>query len=395
MTPKSFYTFLLGLATLALAATLPPTDYDVIIVGGGPAGLSALSGFSRVRRRAALFDSHEYRNGPTREMHDVIGNDGTPPAKFRALAREQISRYDTATFIDREILSIEQQQLADLEPNLTTTTTTVFRATDATGASYTARKIVLGTGLVDVLPTTPGLQESFGKGIFWCPWCDGYEHRDQPLGILGTLPHIVSSVLEISTLNTDIIAFVNGSHTEPADAALTLQTPHWKAQLAASNARIENRTIAAIERVQDGGRVHDDRARDQQFDVFRVRFTEGEPVLRNAFLTNFETAQRSRIPAQLGLDMKDGKVDTSVYSGMRTSVPGVFAVGDCNSDGSTNVPHAMFSGKRAAVYGHVEMAREESAAAIAKRGLSRRAMEKETERIIGNELEDLWDRAKV
>ncbi|KKK14513.1 hypothetical protein AOCH_001598 [Aspergillus ochraceoroseus] len=381
MTPKSFYTFLLGLATLALAATLPPTDYDVIIVGGGPAGLSALSGFSRVRRRAALFDSHEYRNGPTREMHDVIGNDGTPPAKFRALAREQISRYDTATFIDREILSIEQQQLADLEPNLTTTTTTtVFRATDATGASYTAAR-------------SPA--RILRKGHLLVPWCDGYEHRDQPLGILGTLPHIVSSVLEISTLNTDIIAFVNGSHTEPADAALTLQTPHWKAQLAASNARIENRTIAAIERVQDGGRVHDDRARDQQFDVFRVRFTEGEPVLRNAFLTNFETAQRSRIPAQLGLDMKDGKVDTSVYSGMRTSVPGVFAVGDCNSDGSTNVPHAMFSGKRAAVYGHVEMAREESAAAIAKRGLSRRAMEKETERIIGNELEDLWDRAKV
>jgi hypothetical protein len=137
--------------------------------------------------------------------------------------------------------------------------------------------------------------------------------------------------------------------------------------------------------------------------------------VRNAFLTNFETAQRSSLPYDLGLVMKDGKIDTSINPGMRTSRAGVFAVGDANSDGSTNVPHAMFSGKRAAVFGHgiyfplsvftedggltyidaVELAREEMAAAISKRSLSTRALHKEAERAMGNELETLWEKVNA
>jgi thioredoxin reductase len=128
--------------------------------------------------------------------------------------------------------------------------------------------------------------------------------------------------------------------------------PDWRAQIAAYNVRIENRTIASFTRLQDGGEMQNE-AHDQQIDIFRVDFTEGEPVIRNAFLTNFGTVQRSSLPYDLDLVMTDdGKIDTSSYSGMRTSLAGVFAVGDCNSDGSTNVPHAMFSGKRAAVFGH-------------------------------------------
>ncbi|KAL3462547.1 hypothetical protein BJX64DRAFT_299478 [Aspergillus heterothallicus] len=378
----------LGLAlTGALAATIPETDFDVIVVGGGPAGLSALSGLSRVRRTAALFDSHQYRNDPTREMHDVIGNDGTPPAVFRAAARAQISNYTTASFIDTTI--------TEITPVDNSNYTTFFRATDNTGAEYTARKVVLATGLIDVLPSTPGLVEGFGKGIFWCPWCDGYEHRDQPFGILGDISHIVSSLLEITTLNTDIIAFVNGTYTDDNVSALEESYPDWRAQIAAYGVSIENRTIASFTRLQDGGEVQNE-AHDQQLDVFRVDFTEGEPVVRNAFLTNFGTAQRSSLPYDLGLNMtEDGKIDTSSFSGMRTSLRGVFAIGDANSDGSTNVPHAMFSGKRAAVYGHVELAREEMAAKIAKRSLSSRELQKEAERLVGDDMEKIWERVKA
>ncbi|KAL4903450.1 hypothetical protein BDW74DRAFT_168969 [Aspergillus multicolor] len=375
----------LSLAGAALSVVIPETDYDVIVVGGGPAGLSVLSGLARVRRKAVIFDSGHYRNDPTREMHDVIGNDGTPPAVFRAAARAQIANYSTASFIDNEITSIV--------PVNHTNATTFFRATDSTGAEYTARKVVLATGLIDVLPSTPGLIEGFGKGIFWCPWCDGYEHRDQPFGILGTLPHIVSSVLEIYTLNTDIIAFVNGSYTDEYVSTLTSSYPNWQAQMSAYNISIDNRTIESFERIQDGGENRNDQG--QQFDKFLVHFTEGDPVERNAFLTNFETAQRSSLPYDLGLAMQGGKIDTSINPGMRTSLPGVFAVGDCNSDGSTNVPHAMFSGKRAAVFLHVEAAREESAAAISKRSLSTRALQKEAERAMGDDLEKLWAKIKA
>lgn len=120
--------------------------------------------------------------------------------------------------------------------------------------------------------------------------------------------------------------------------------------MAAYNVSIDNRTIESFEHLQDGGENRNEAG--QQFDIFRVNFAQGEPVIRNAFLTNFGTRQHSTLPRELGLAMKDGKIDTSTYSGMRTSMAGVFAVGDCNSDGSTNVPHAMYTGKKAAVYSH-------------------------------------------
>ncbi|GES65703.1 sulphydryl oxidase Sox [Aspergillus terreus] len=385
MAPKSLLYTLFSSLTAALAASVPDTGYDVIVVGGGPAGLSALSGLSRVRRTAVMFDSGEYRNAPTRNMHDVIGNDGTPPAEFRGLAREQISRYDTASIVDKKIVTIA--------PLTDDNATAYFEATDTDGTVYSARKVVLATGLQDLLPATPGLEEIWGKGAYWCPWCDGYEHRDQPIGIVGSLADAVGSMLEIHTLNTDIVALANGTQTPEVEAQLAADKPDWQAQLAAWNVRIDNRTIESFRRLQDGEEHQDDQGR--QFDIFEVRFTDGSTLVRNAFITNFPTAQRSTLPADLGLQMVDGKIDTSSFSGMRTSLPGVFAIGDANSDGSTNVPHAMFSGKRAAVYMHVEMAREESAAAISKRNLpSRRAMEKEAERLMGRDLEALWEQVQ-
>ncbi|CAI7640503.1 hypothetical protein N7533_012793 [Penicillium manginii] len=374
----------LSLSLLAASAeVIPKTDYDVIVVGGGPAGLSALSGVSRVRRSALLFDDHRYRNGPTRNMHDVIGNDGTPPDEFRGLAREQISKYPSAHFKNGTVKSITSTGTDDVS---------AFTVTDATGKNYTARKIVLGTGLRDVLPDTPGLQESFGKGIWWCPWCDGWEHRDQPLGVLGNLSDVFGSVLETNTLFSDITAFVNGTQNPEGEAQATASHDDWKEQLKAWNVKIDNRTITSIERIQDGA-VHQNKTLDAQYDKFLVHFTEGEPVERGAFITNFHTAQRTDLAYKMGLNVSDEKivVDTS---GMRASEFGVYAIGDANSDGSTNVPHAMFSGKKAAVYLHVQLSREDSASKISKRGdLSYRELEKEARRAIGDNLEPQWAKA--
>ncbi|OQD82416.1 hypothetical protein PENANT_c021G05111 [Penicillium antarcticum] len=363
------------------AVTIPDTDYEVIVVGGGPAGLSALSGVSRVRRKALMIDSGHYRNDPTREMHDVIGNDGTPPAKFRNLAREQILKYDTATIQDDTVESIDP-----IDGDFTS-----FNVKITNGTTYTARKIVLGTGVYDVLPDTPGLKEGFGKGIWWCPWCDGYEHRDQPLGMIGDIADQLSNVLEVHTLYSDMIAFVNGTQTPEGEAKATAKVSDWKEQLEAWGTKIDNRTIASIERLQDGG-TNRSETEHAQYDKFRVHFTTGEPVERSAFIINVPTDQYSSLPAKMGLDMDGTKIN--VTSGMRTSETGVFAVGDANNDGSTNVPHAMFSGKKAAVYLHVELSHEESKSKVSKReGLSRRELEKEADRAIGDNLEKEWERA--
>jgi thioredoxin reductase len=273
---------------------------------------------------------------------------------------------------------------------------------------------------VDDLPDTPGLKEAWGKGVYWCPWCDGYEHRDEPFGILGALPDVVGSVLEVYTLNKDIVAFVNGTQTADAEAELGAKYPNWEAQLEAYNVRLENATIESFERIQDGGELKD-RNGTRQLDIFRVHFTNGSSVDRNAFITNFPSEQRSDLPRQLGLAMLGNKIDATTNPGMRTSVSGVFAVGDCNSDNSTNVPHAMFSGKRAAVYLHgmlwstpcfaylyfqllsiwldadqcetVEMAKEESKAVINKRG-GVKVMLKETEKRMGDEMQMIYNRAR-
>lgn len=205
----------------------------------------------------------------------------------------------------------------------------------------------------DILPLTPGIDTAWSRGIYWCPWCDGYEHRDQPFGILGAMHDILGSVLEVETVNSDIIAFVNGTNTPDEVALLDEKDPTWSQQLEAYGVKIDNRTIASIERLQDGSE-HNNPSEHKEFDLFRVHFTDGDSVERGAFISNFPSDQASTLPAAMGLTMDAEKIKVNPGS-MRTNIPGVWAVGDCNNDGSTNVPHAMFTGKKAAVYIHGEI----------------------------------------
>lgn len=270
----------------------------------------------------------------------MYNNSGTPPAAFRGLAREQISKYDTAKIVDAKVDSI-----TPVDDNA------YFRAS-ANGTEYTARRIILGTGVRDVLPSTPGIKEGWGKGMYWCPWCDGYEHREQPLGVLGALRDAYSSVIEVRKLNKDVVIYANGTDNDEEKAVLDKKYPGWDKELKAYNVPINNASIVSIERLQDGSKVNRPE-QGKQFDKFRLHFADGSTAERNAFFLNIPTVQRSTLPAQLGLDIQDNKI--VVGSKYNTSLPGVHAVGDANNDGSTNVPHAMYSGKGAAVTIHGEL----------------------------------------
>ncbi|KAI1773346.1 FAD/NAD(P)-binding domain-containing protein [Hypoxylon cercidicola] len=356
---------LLSLAGASASTLLPRDDivYDAIIVGGGPSGLSALSGLARVRRTALLIDSGEYRNGPTRHMHDVIGFDGVTPAYYRWAAREQISHYDTVYGVNGTVTSIEA-----LNNNTLFNVATLYF--DGTTGVASAKKVVLATGLRDILPSTPGIEENWGKGIFWCPWCDGHEHADQPLGILAPLEEAASSVREISTLNSDVVAFVNGTDTEAARAAADGSFPGWDRYLQIHNVTVDNRTITNVARLRDAGETPADPSLPTapEHDLFRVDFAEGAPVERAAFFASFPDAQRSDVGPQMGVQLYGGRLAADGSRGLATNIPGVYAIGDANADNVTNVPHALFSGKRTAVYLHVQLAREESERELAANG---------------------------
>lgn len=228
-----------------------------------------------------------------------------------------------------------------------------FLTTDTNNQTYTSRKIILATGLRDILPNTSGIKEAWSRGIYWCPWCDGYEHRDQPFGILGSIVDAVGSTLEMETLNRDIIAFVNGTYTNANVAILDQRRPGWFTQLRKYGVALENRTITSITRLQDGAIVNNVTT-DTEYDLFQVNLEDGTNFTRSAFITNFPSVQRSYLGRDLGVKVYGEKMAVEMAS-MKTAVPGVYAVGDANSDNSTNVPHAMYTGKKAAVYVHGEL----------------------------------------
>lgn len=218
----------------------------------------------------------------------------------------------------------------------------------------TTRSIVLGTGLQDILPSTPGLANNWGKGIYWCPWCDGNEHADQALGILSSLDSAAGLVREVSTLNSDVAAFVNGTNTPEIRAKADASFPGWETYLEVNNVTVYNQTILSIKRLQNGSDPNADPSAPTtpEYDLFRVDLDDGSSVERAAFFVEFPSQQRSSLGQDLGVSIDNGRLAGNQTNGYQTNIPLVYAVGDNNIDRSTNVPHAMYSGKRAAVYLH-------------------------------------------
>ncbi|SPJ88790.1 related to thioredoxin reductase [Fusarium torulosum] len=360
-------------AAIAKSASseVPKTDYDAIVVGGGPAGLSALSGLARVRRNVLLLDNGLYRNGPTRHMHDVIGFDGVQPAYYRYEARKLLSYYPTVKMENATVTDIESKSKGDGA----TWFSVSVEYPGQPSKQITARKIVLATGLKDILPNTPGIEDAWGKGIFWCPWCDGHEHADQPLGLLAPLNKIAGMVREMATLNKDVYAFVNGTDNSTTRALADKDLPKWEEYLKLHNVTVDNRTITEVKRLKNGDTHNADPSLPSvpEFDLFSVEFDEGKAIERAAFLANFPDEQRSDVGEKAGVQLYGGRLQSNGSAGQITNIPGIYAIGDANTDNTTNVPHALFTGKRAAVFLHVQLEREQQSAELA--GLPKREAE--------------------
>ena len=186
-----------------------------------------------------------------------------------------------------------------------------------------------------------------------CPWCDGYEHVDQSLGLLTSLDSVAGLTREVSTQNSDVVAFVNGTDTPANREAAQTSFADWDTYLAANNVTVYNQTITSFTRLKSGVNASADPSKPSypEYDLFRVDLDDGTSVERAAFIAEFPDEQKSTLGENMGVTLVDGRFG-EVTKGYITNIPMTYAAGDITLDRSTNVPHAMYSGKRAAVYLH-------------------------------------------
>ena len=273
---------------------MPVALYDVVIVGAGPAGLSAALILGRCRRSVLLCDTGKPRNAASHEMHGYLTRDGIPPAEFLAIGRAELTRYDTV-----ESRAVEVTDAA-------CTATGPFVVTLASGESVRSRKLLIATGVVDNVPEVDGFRALYGRSAFHCPYCDGWEVRDQPIAIYGRGARGVGLSLELTAWSRDLVLCTDG----PADI-----DDKDRARLARNGITAREDRIARFEG-HDGILNH-------------VVFENGERLARRALFFTEGQSQRSDLSVRLGCDVSEkGTVRTGKYE--TTHIKGLYVAGDAS-----------------------------------------------------------------
>ena len=267
--------------------------YDVIIVGAGPAGLSAALMLGRCRRTVLVCDTGRPRNAASHALHGYLTRDGVAPREFLAIARSELVKYETVELRDVEVVGAECLDRR-------------FRVTMAGGAQASARKLLLATGVVDNLPTIDGFRELYGRGVFHCPYCDGWEVRDQPLAIYGRGDRGLGLSLELTTWSRDLVLCTDGPSEIDDDG---------RGRLERNSISIREDRVARLE------------GRDGVLE--RIVFENGSDLRRRALFFTTGQSQRSNLSNQLGCEFNDkGTVRTGKYEA--THLPGLYVAGDAS-----------------------------------------------------------------
>ncbi|MGE5510581.1 MAG: NAD(P)/FAD-dependent oxidoreductase [Bacteroidota bacterium] len=270
------------------------TEYDAIIIGGGPAGLSAALVLGRCRRRVLVYDSGRYRNQRSRALHCFLGHDGRPPQELLALARSQLAGYDNVEFA-RD--SVERVRVRKEE----------FQIGTSSGQSADGRKLIIATGVEDELPRVPGLAEFFGVSVHVCPYCDGWEHRDAAIAAYGRGEKGASLARLLTQWSKDIAWCTDGEGVAPVQ----------KATLGTLGVKVVEHPIVRLE--GNDGRLH------------RLVFANGSSLPRQGLF--FSTGQHVRSPLlqTLGCAFDENGGVVCSHEG-ETSVEGVYVAGDVSRD---------------------------------------------------------------
>ncbi len=291
--------------------------YDVTIIGGGPAGLSAALVLGRCRRKVVVCDAGEPRNRFSTGLHGYLGHDCIDPANLLARGRDEIAAY-----------GVEFRHVAATGARCDDGGATV---TLADGGQITSRKLLLATGLRDHWPQIPGAGPMYGKSIHHCPYCDGWEWRDAPIAVYGPDHRAAKLAVELLTWSRDLVLITDGHEVD-----------------AESRGELEARGIASrtepVVRVEGEG----DRLR-------RIVFEGGEPIERSAMFFALGQEPASLLAEQLGCDLTPSR-DVETDWREKTNVPNVWVVGDASKDMKLAIVAAA-EGAKAAVSINIDLAK--------------------------------------
>ncbi|WP_408993740.1 NAD(P)/FAD-dependent oxidoreductase [Streptomyces sp. 1268] len=276
--------------------------YDVVIVGGGAAGLSGALALGRARRSVLVIDAGEPRNAPASHVHNYLGRESTPPGELLAIGRGEAAGYG-AEIVEGRVASAEKLPGSGDQG---------FRVVTGDGRSVEARRLLVTTGLVDELPPVPGLAERWGREVLHCPYCHGHEVSDRPIGVLATGPLAVHQALMWRQWSDDVTLFL---HTGPEP------TEEEYEQLAARGVAVVDGEVAGLE-------VADDR-------FTGVTLASGRVVPREALVVQARFVARSAVLESLGLKPVAQEMGGAVIGSYiptdptgATEVPGVWAAGN-------------------------------------------------------------------
>lgn len=262
-------------------------SFDVAIIGGGAAGLSAALVLGRARRRVVVIDAGSPRNAPAAHMQGFLSRDGMPPAELLAAGRAEVTGYGV-TLVGDHVASIAPGFVVGL----------------ASGRQVTARRILVATGVGDELPDIPGVRERWGRDLLHCPYCHGWEVRDRALGVLGTHPASVLHAQLVRQWSDDVVFF---AHTHEV-------TPEEQAQFEARGIRVQHGEVARLV-------VEDDT-------LTGVELVDGQVIPRTAvFVRPGNVPHPDGLLPGLGCELDQAGFAVVDGSG-RTSVPGVWAAGN-------------------------------------------------------------------
>lgn len=295
-------------------------NYDVIIIGGGPAGLNAAVILGRSRRRVLILDSGKPRNLKAKLMHGYLTRDGIKPLEFLRLGSEELKEYE----IDKH-----QMEVSEIIP-----LGRGFEVTGSEGEKYYSKKILLATGIKDNIPQIDGIDELYGSSVFHCPYCDGWEVRDKRLAVFARGKAALALSMSLKTWSRDVILCPGG---------LARLTSEDRKILELHNIKVYTGEIARLE--------------GRHGMLQRIVFKNGSSVERDVLFFSTGQKQKSDLAERLGCQFNDkGFIPTNKKQ--QTNIKGIFAAGDITKDVKFVVVAAA-EGARAGVAINVELQEEE------------------------------------